>query len=801
MPGYARCRALATRIVVISPSYDVRVTTTDALGAQQGAPNAAQLRSFGLLSMLYAAITVAVIPWAAGAGPADPKIVVVYGIAIVVADLCTAALLGALYRSSGRPALLVLTCAYLYGGLMAGAHMATFPGALEERALFGGEQTVAWLFLAWRLGMAGLLLGAVVVAARDVPPRTARLGPWLAGACAATVVAAALITAVAARIDVEGIVANRFTDLATAVQWVAVALCAAALALIWRGRAFGELLYLWLGVVLVISIADLTLSNVSGGRYTIGWHASRANFVVSQCLLLAFLLADVGHEDRRLARTSAVAAYGGAVAVVLAAVFVRWFLDPWLGTQVPFITVYGAVAIAVWFGGLGPAVLAMVLGYAIVNVRYISPHGGVSVTGPAESMTLALFALSCSLIIVLGEAMRRARDRYRVSEAEVKERARELQRADANKSRFLAVLSHELRNPLAPLRTGLALLRMRAQGDAPTAETHDMMERQIAQLSRLIDDLLDVSRIDRGKLELRTQRLGIHTVLRTAIDTAKPNIDAQGHELVVNYPAEPLYVEGDLVRLAQVVSNLLNNAAKFTPPTGRIELSAHAEDERVVVRVADSGIGIAPERLPEVFDMFVQLEPGSIGAGGLGLGLTLARAIVRRHGGDIVARSAGRGQGAEFIVRLPLAAAPPVVVEEEPSVPSAQPAPPRRRVLVVDDNVDAAQTLASYLRMEGHRVESALDGEAALRIAEVLHPDIAFIDLNMPRMDGAEVARRLRVTPWGRGARLVALTGLGQPSDIERTREAGFDEHITKPADLGYVSRLAAGGAVRAFSL
>jgi CheY-like chemotaxis protein len=260
-------------------------------------------------------------------------------------------------------------------------------------------------------------------------------------------------------------------------------------------------------------------------------------------------------------------------------------------------------------------------------------------------------------------------------------------------------------------------------------------------------------------------------------------------------------VEGDLVRLAQVVSNLLNNAAKFTPPKGRIELSAHADEERVVVRVADNGIGIAPDRLPEVFDMFVQLEPGSISAGGLGLGLTLARAIVRRHGGDIVARSAGRGQGAEFIVRLPLAAGPPAVVMEEPSLPSATPAPPRRRVLVVDDNVDAAQTLAAYLRMEGHRVESALDGEAALRIAEVLHPDIAFIDLNMPRMDGVEVARRLRVTPWGRSARLVAVTGLAQPSDIERTREAGFDEHITKPADLGYVSRLAAGAAVRAFTL
>ena len=401
-----------------------------------------------------------------------------------------------------------------------------------------------------------------------------------------------------------------------------------------------------------------------------------------------------------------------------------------------------------------------------------------------------MFALSCSLIIVLGEAMRRARDRYRSSEIELKARAAQLQRADANKSQFLAVLSHELRNPLAPLLNGLALLRMQREEPAKS-ETHDMMERQIVQLTRLIDDLLDVSRIDRGKLELRTAPVAVAEVMRTGVETAKPNIDAKGHTAAVTYPETPLYVEGDAVRLAQVVANLLNNAAKFTPPKGRIELSARAEQGVVALRVADTGIGIAREHLQEVFDMFVQVDERHVAAsGGLGLGLTLARAIVRRHGGEIEARSPGRGKGAEFIVRLPLVSAP--VAD---AVKDAAPASPavRRRVLVVDDNVDAAQTLAQFLRLTGHRVESALDGEAALRIAEILHPDVAFIDLNMPRMDGAEVARRLRLTPWGRKARLVALTGMGQQGDIERTREAGFDEHITKPADLQRLSRLAAG--------
>jgi len=765
----------------------------DTWTLEERVPSRTQLRTFAALAVLYAALTALVIPWADRPGPTDAHIAVAYGLGILVADLCTALLLGAFYRASGRSAILLLTCAYLYSALMAAAHMATFPGALAPEALFGTRQTVSWLFLAWRLGMGVLFLAAVLHAGSGQPPQTARLGARLAAGALLTTAAAAIICSAGAQLDLQGLAGDRFTDVSIAVQWIAVAVCAIALALIALKRAFNDVLYLWLGLVLVASIADLTLSNVAGARFTLGWHASRTSFVVSACLLLAFLLGDVANASRRMTPTATVAAYGGAVAVTLAAMFLRSFLDPWLGMEVPYITLYGAVAIAVWFGGLGPAALAVVVGYAIANVRYISPRGELSVHNPADVISLALFALSCALIIVLGEAMRRARNRYRVSELELMDRAAQLQRADANKSQFLAVLSHELRNPLAPLRTGLALLRMKP-ADPPTRETHDMMERQIAQLARLIDDLLDVSRIDRGKLELRPQRVAIDAVMRSAVDTSRPNVDAKGHSLEVRYPGEPLQVEGDPLRLGQVISNLLNNAAKFTPPKGRIELSARAEAGRVVLRVADNGIGIAPEHLSEVFDMFVQLGPANVSnAGGLGLGLTLARAIVERHGGDITAKSPGRGRGTEFIVRLPLAAGPAVVPTAKP--PAVEKPAARRRVLVVDDNVDAAQTLAEFLRLDGHRVESALDGEAALRIAEILHPDVAFIDLNMPRMDGAEVARRLRVTPWGRNARLVALTGIGQQSDIARTREAGFDEHITKPADLGRVSRIAAGVA------
>ena len=764
--------------------------TSPAPVLQPSAPSKAQQHIFAALSLLYAAITAAVVPFAQQPGPADPQIVVAYGSGILLADLCTAMLLAALYLESGRGALLALFAAYLYGALMAAAHMVAFPGALPMPAVVDNPQAVGWLFLAWRIGAAVLLLASVLLAGkRETAPKT-RLGMRLLAAGALTIAAVAMAFSAIVNLRIEGTIGDRFTELSLTVQWIAVGLYAGALLLVWHKRAFNDVLFLWVGLVLVASVADLTLSNVAGARFTIGWHASRASLVVSACLLLAFLLGDVANRGGRPSRIPVAAAYGGAISVTLAAMFLRWFLDPWLGATIPYTTYYGAVAVAVWFGGFGPAVLATALGYALVNMRYVEPLGRVAIEQPADLISLVLYAFSCSLIIVLGEAMRRARDRYRTAQLALQEKAAQLQRADAKKSEFLAVLSHELRNPLAPLRTGLELLKLAPTGEAAT-ETHDMMDRQIRQLARLIDDLLDVSRIDRGKLDLRRQRILINGVLRAAIDTAKPNIDARGHRLEVRLASDPLYVEGDAVRLAQVVSNLLNNAAKFTPPGGRIELSARSEQGRVRLRVADNGIGIAPDKLEEVFEMFVQLDDSKVtAAGGLGLGLTLARSIVERHGGRLTAHSAGVGKGAEFVVDLPLAPMPQTVAA--PKAEAARGAA-RRRVLVVDDNVDAAHTLAAYLRLAGHRVESALDGEAALRVAEVLHPDVAFIDLNMPRMDGTEVARRLRLTPWGRNARLVALTGMGQQGDIARTREAGFDEHITKPADLQRICDLAAG--------
>jgi two-component system CheB/CheR fusion protein len=365
-------------------------------------------------------------------------------------------------------------------------------------------------------------------------------------------------------------------------------------------------------------------------------------------------------------------------------------------------------------------------------------------------------------------------------EQELQNRAEALIRADRNKSEFLAMLSHELRNPLAPLSNGLALLRARAGDKAQAAQVLEMMERQMRQLVRLIDDLLDISRIDRGKLELHRERVAADSIVRSAVEIARPNIEARNHELVLRFPGTPVFVDADPVRLAQVLSNVLNNAAKFTAPGGRIELTLKSEDGAALISVADNGIGLAREDLDRIFDMFVQLDASRRqAAGGLGLGLTLARTIVSRHGGSIRAESEGPGKGTRFVIRLPAAAAPRAATPLR-SVPAGT-AP--RRILVVDDNVDAASSLASVLQLSGHEVRAVYSGAEALAAAEEFKPDYVVLDLNMPGIDGVEVGRRLRASPSAASASLIALTGMGQPADVERTRAAGFDHHLTKPVE------------------
>jgi PAS domain S-box-containing protein len=358
----------------------------------------------------------------------------------------------------------------------------------------------------------------------------------------------------------------------------------------------------------------------------------------------------------------------------------------------------------------------------------------------------------------------------------------ELREADRRKDEFLATLAHELRNPLAPIRNALEILK-RASGDAKASDSaRAVMDRQLQQMVRLIDDLLDLSRISRGKIELRKETVALDAVLRAALETSEPALAEKEHALSLDLPDRPLLVHADATRLAQVFANLLNNAAKYTPSGGRIEVGVAAEDGEARVRVRDDGAGIAPEMLPLVFEMFTQIDqPWERAHGGLGIGLTIVKRLVEMHGGTVEAHSAGVKRGSEFVVRLPLQDG----LGDAPALDAAEAegASSRHRVLVTDDNVDAAESLGALLEILGHDVRTVHDGEAALELAESFRPDLILLDIGMPGLNGYEVCRRIRSRPWGREVFVVALTGWGQEEDRRRSRESGFDHHLVKPLD------------------
>jgi PAS domain S-box-containing protein len=365
-------------------------------------------------------------------------------------------------------------------------------------------------------------------------------------------------------------------------------------------------------------------------------------------------------------------------------------------------------------------------------------------------------------------------------EDELRRRAEALKEADRRKNEFLAVLAHELRNPLAPVATSLQILK-RLGGDARTARTLDVMDRQLAQIVHLIDDLLDISRIEQGKTTLHRAVVQLQDAVEQGVDTAEPHIRAKNHELTIDMTPVPLHVHADPIRIAQVVANLLNNAAKYTHSHGRIRLGLRSEAGYAVITVDDNGIGIPADKLKSIFDLFVQVDRASDNAGGgLGLGLTLAKNLVEIHGGTIEAKSPGLGKGSTFVVRLPLVVEP--ALERRPRADERiAPAPKRRRILVVDDNQDAAETLAQLLRLGGDEVRTTDNAGDALAIGPEFRPHVAILDLGMPDIDGYELAQRVRRQRWGSGVLLVALSGWGQEEDKVHSREAGFDHHLTKP--------------------
>ncbi|HLZ46963.1 MAG TPA: ATP-binding protein [Gemmatimonadales bacterium] len=386
----------------------------------------------------------------------------------------------------------------------------------------------------------------------------------------------------------------------------------------------------------------------------------------------------------------------------------------------------------------------------------------------------------------------------RQRQLELRDRLEALRLADRQKDEFLATLSHELRNPLAPIRNALHVLRLAGNDEQTRTRVIDTLERQTGNVIRLVDDLLELSRINEGRIELRRERVQLSAILRSALESSAPVVEAAGHELIVAEPPEPVLLYADPVRLIQVIANLLNNAAKYTERGGRIVVSTRVFGSEAEITVRDTGIGIAPDMLSRIFDMFVQADssPERVRQG-LGIGLTLVKRLVDLHGGTVEARSAGLGKGSEFIVRLPALAdqrAPGGDVTGRPvaGVERRKSDLARFRILVVDDHRDAGESLATLLRLLGHQVRVAYDGISALEAARVFRPQVALLDIGMPGMDGIELGARLRREPELAGLLLVALTGYGRDEDRKRSGAAGFDHHLVKPVDIAALNGLLA---------
>lgn len=444
----------------------------------------------------------------------------------------------------------------------------------------------------------------------------------------------------------------------------------------------------------------------------------------------------------------------------------------------------GAVGVAAWFGGFGPGLLATGL-CSLLGLFFVDPQFSVDFEHASDLIDVGIFVFVGIGVSWLCESLRVARDRAdrAMKQAELLS-AREHERlmeADRRKDEFIALLAHELRNPLAPLRNVAAILRCKSHSSPEYFRCLDLLERQVRQMARLLDDLLDISRVTRGRLQLQRQPTGLTKVLRDVIEGAESSSVAKGLTVEISCPPEEIILDADPVRLTQIFSNLMTNAIKFTDHGGRIELRVVRVEHAVEISVRDSGIGIEPEYLPHLFERFSQ-SPTAIerGGGGLGLGLALTRRLIEKHGGTIRASSGGPGQGSEFVVRLPISEAPASEAQEL----RAEAGDPRSlRVLVADDNADAAESLDMLLRAHGCEVRLVHDGEAAVLESSGFRPDIVFLDIGMPRMDGYEACRRIRESPSGHEMVLVALTGWGQDRDRRRSAEAGFDRHMTKPAD------------------
>jgi signal transduction histidine kinase/CheY-like chemotaxis protein len=489
-----------------------------------------------------------------------------------------------------------------------------------------------------------------------------------------------------------------------------------------------------------------------------------------------------------------------AIGATAAVAGIRLAISGTVGNYAPIGTFTIAVVIAAWYGGLGPGLLSTALGALIADYLYTPYRYSFRIESMSGAVALGVMVFTGVLLSLLCESLHRTRRRLEAEQenlrnsVEMQQQMRDaLTESDRRKDEFLATLAHELRNPLAPVRNASHILKARMPPTPELQWARDVIDRQVTQMTRLIDDLMDVSRITRGTFELRREHVALDEVVRVAVETSRPIIESSGHDLRVELPPEPINLDADVVRLAQVFSNLLNNSAKYTGPGGRIAVTAERDGNMVSVAVQDSGVGIPTAMLTRVFEPFTQLDNSlERTRGGLGIGLALAKRLVEMHGGVIEAHSRGTGLGSRFVVRLPVSARQSVVrpsVLEGPG-PVSTVSRGRRRILVADDNNDSATSLSILLNDAGYDIRTAGDGVQALETAAQFRPDIALLDIGMPKLNGYEVARQIRNQPWGRHVLLIALTGWGGAEHRQQTAQVGFDHHLTKPVDPAALTRL-----------